>query len=233
MREPVRAAGTIKEAGGGLLHVVGAGGSQWLVKVEAQPQNISFMGTADDSWLQPGMLVRFSGLMDRRLRMTEPLSAVSVISMRQGYVFGVTQEGLATGGNDAPKLFEDAKPEKPAPVKKQPGSANEPMPVLIIGRIVQAKNGKLTLDVGTGKQMKVELAEKARISVDVADLSWARAGDKIELDGWAYPQQKQNVFAQNVTITASNPLSSEKKRPAAPEKADEEKKDEKKEEKKE
>jgi len=212
MTEQVRAAGTIKDAGMGMLHVVGASGSQWLVKLDAQPQNISFMGSAEENWLQPGMLVRFNGIMDRRYKIAEPLSSLSVISMRPGYMFGITQEGLATAGNEAPKLFEDPKPERPAPVKKTV-SANEPMPVLVIGRIASVKGGKLTIDAGTGKQLKVELQEKAKISVDVADLSWARAGDKIEIEGWAYPQQKMNVFARNVTVTATNPLVNEKKRP--------------------
>lgn len=214
-REPVKAAGSIKEAMGGMLHVIGAGGDQWLVRLDPQPRSVSFMGTAEESWLQPGMLVRFTGIMDRRGKILEPLSSLSVVSMRQGYVFGVSQEGAgaAAAGNEGPKLFEDPKPEKPVAPAKKPAGPVEPAAVMVIGRITSHKPGKLTIDAGTRKELKVELQEGAKISVDVADLSWAKAGDKVEIDGWAYPQQKQNVFAQEITVTASNPLVNEKKRP--------------------
>lgn len=208
MKENVRAAGTIKDAGMGMLHVVGAGGDQWLVKLEANPRNVSFVGTAEPSWLQPGLLVRFSGRIDRRGKLVDPIGMMSVISLREGYQIGIMPEGGR--GKDGPGLFEEPKPEK-TPVKK-PAGPPEPIAILVIGRLTTIKNGKFTIDAG-GKQLKGELEEDARISIDVADLSWVRAGDKVELQGWAYPQQKNLVHAQDITITASTPLASDKKRP--------------------
>lgn len=209
-REPVRAAGTIKDAAGGILHVVAPGGDQWFVKIDANPRSISFYGSADESWLRSGMLVRFSNRVDRRGKLLDPIDMLSVITLREGYRMGVNSESELSNNEDG--LFQDAPAEKPMPKKAGPA---EPTPVVVIARLLTAKNGKLSLDAGTGKQIKVELADEAKISIDVADLSWAKPGDKIEIDGWAYPQQKMQVFARDVTVTAAAPLVGDKKRPPA------------------
>ncbi len=55
-------------------------------------------------------------------------------------------------------------------------------------------------------QVAVELAEKVQIAFSLAEFSLVRAGDTVEVSGWAYPQQPNHVMASRLTITAAKPL---------------------------
>lgn len=216
MREPARGGGTIKGPAPGGLEVAGSGGERTVVTIDrnANPNQmqLAYYGQAETSWLRPGMIVRFATTLDKKGRMVEPISQLDVITLRPGYQIGVSAE---SGLNDkeGPGLFQDKEPEKPA---KKP-AVQENTPVLIIGRLTEIKNGKFSIAAG-GRPMKGELAEATRVSIDMNDLSLAKAGDKIEYQGWSYPGMKQVAICNNITITGSEKLVGEtKKKPPMPE----------------
>ena len=44
----------------GFFQVETEGGDTWICKIEAEPSDVTITGTADISWLRPGMYIRFS-----------------------------------------------------------------------------------------------------------------------------------------------------------------------------
>ena len=50
-------------------------------------------------------------------------------------------------------------------------------------------------------------AEKLNVSLDLADLSYLRPGDKVELSGWHITGDKGRAWATRVTATAAASLS--------------------------
>ena len=69
----------------------------------------------------------------------------------------------------------------------------------IVGRLVVSHGGSLSVQSGRGA-LSFELAEGAKISVDMADLSLARPGQEVSIKGAASPRQPNMVQATEVTI---------------------------------
>lgn len=219
-REPARGAGTIKGPAMGGMEVVAGGGERYVVQLEPQARQIEYVGSAELSWLHPGLLVRFSTVVDKRYRMTEPVSHFDVITMRDGYQLGLVTDSGGSNNNEGGGLFQDPKPEKAEkPAKKAP--VPESTPVTIIGRLGEVKNGKFQVSI-PGKTLKGEIAEGAKVSIDYGNLSLVRPGDKIDFQGWSPVGMKQLVYASSVTVTASEKLVGEtKKKPRVEDKDDE------------
>lgn len=226
-REPARGGGTIRGPAMGGMEVVGAQGERFIVQLEPRAQQIEYSAAAETSWLHSGLLVRFTNVIDKRGRLTEPVAQLDVITLREGYQLGVQSDSGFNAAKESDGLFEEAKPEKPA--KKQPPA--EMSPVTVIGRLTEFKNGKFQVAIPGGRPLKGELAENAKVSVDYGNLSLVRPGDKIDFQGWSPAGMKQIVFANQVTVTAAKPLAGEvKKKPRTDptaEKDDEEKPGEK------
>jgi hypothetical protein len=70
-------------------------GTEWIVKVEATPENISYIATASKDWLRPGMLLRYTGANEKGDH-KEPLKELTVFSLRPGYGLGIMDEGDGT-----------------------------------------------------------------------------------------------------------------------------------------
>ncbi|HND53372.1 MAG TPA: hypothetical protein PLV92_13275, partial [Pirellulaceae bacterium] len=128
MREQVTGAGKIKGMQGGVMQVVGSGGEQYLVALEA-PQNaqqasqvqVSFQGKAEPSWLKPGMLLRFQNKVDKRGRLLDPIDSLEVLSPRPDLQVGILPaSGLDKEGGGGGGLFQDVPEKTEKPGKKAP-----------------------------------------------------------------------------------------------------------------
>ena len=207
-RENVEIAGTLKQVAPGALHVVTEAGDQWLVRLEGRPQEmrLAFSGKADPAFLRSGMLVQFAGTLNKKGQLQEKLDSLIVTSLREGVELGVYPE--ATGGNTA-GLFSDEKPdEKP---KKQPRP--EAVPCRVTGYITKiSRTGELTVNCRNAT-VTADLAEGAKLSVDLTDLRLAQAGDKVEVRGWYIKNQKGQAWSREVNISAANVLGEPKKKP--------------------
>ena len=203
-KEKIKGTGTLKGFRGNLLHVQTKEGDQYLVKVEAKPQDIVFSGSADSSWLRPGMLVRFTCRFNKKGEAQTAVSNLTVFTPREGTKIGVFAD-LNAGAKD---LF-SSDDEKSA---KAPSVA-----FLVAGRLTAFRNGKMTVAAGR-TSVKTELADKAVIKIDVADLRLAKPGDTVRFDGWYYPQRKQEIYATRLEVAAAEPIRGVKK-PSAPSRA--------------
>lgn len=199
-RENVRTKGTIKGVRPGLLAVVSDEGDQILVKVEARPQDISFVAKAKPEWLQPGMLVRFKNTFDRKGKPLGAVQQLEVISVRNDTKLGLIPESKFSGA--AKGLFSNAEPEtkKQAPAKTAAFT--------VAGKLRTIKGGKMVVMAGR-TAVQSNLADDAKISVDLADYSLASQGDKVQINGWRYASQKNRVVARQLSISSERKLGDE------------------------
>ena len=213
-KEPLQCSGTVKQVGRGVIGLVTEAGDQWAVQVEARPQDLSFTGTADATFVKPGMWIRFSTKLTRRGDAQEPIAAAEIYTPREGFGVGVFPEGAGAGGEGG-ALFVPNAEEKPKPEPKS--KVRDEDAVYRVGGQVSkiSRLGELTINAG-GTSVKAKLAEDAKISIDVADLSFLQAGDKIEVTGWYPAGTKGRAVASKVIASASQPLTdaSKKKKPA-------------------
>jgi hypothetical protein len=219
-RETVMAKGVVKGVRPGVLAIVTEQGEQWLVKVPDRPQDVSFVASANRSWLRPGMLVKFQNSFDAKGKPVALVRQLEVISLRADTQLGLIPDSKFGGG--ATGLFSDEEP-----TKKQ--SAPETMSFTVAGTLRGFKDGHILVAAG-GTPVQSQLDEKASISVDVSDYSLAREGDSVQVNGWYYLGQRDRVFSNRLTISSTQKLGMEEgadKKPAAkkepPEKDDVEK----------
>ncbi len=209
----LRASGTVKGWQRGALHVALTGGEEWLISVPGKPEQIVFEATATRKWLQRGMPVQFNAkvVLEKRKRkivIKEPVSDLTVAPLRPDVGMGLFPEQ-----ND--DLRQDLFARRsPATKKKHARGELKGVPCLIIGRLVENRDGRLR--VAAGKiSVLVELAPKAEIVVQTHDLQWVRIGDKIEITARYPAGRKGRAQGQEISITAANMLDANAKQTKA------------------
>lgn len=198
-RENVVAKGIVKGVRPGLLAIVNEQGEQWLVKAPDRPQSISFVASANRSWLRPGMLVKFKNTFDAKGRPAALVRQLEVISLRADTQLGLIPDAKFGGG--AAGLFTSDEPEKKR-------SAPETMSFTIVGTLRGFKDGNMLVAAG-GTPVQSQLDEKASISVDVSDYSLAREGDSVQVNGWYYLGHRDRVFSTQLSISSKQKLGPE------------------------
>ena len=193
--EPVKTSGTIKGGSRGILLVTSDQGDQFRVKAPTRTDYVKFIGSAHPSWLKRGMFVAFVGKFDKKGNAVARVSEMEVFTpSKETKIGAIRDSGL---GGSAKNLFSsDDEPKKPVP---------EGVTLKITGRVVAAKSGKLTVQAGR-TSFKVQLSDNANISVDVKGLQFLRAGDKVSIEGQYLPQQRRDIVATRLTISAAEKL---------------------------
>jgi hypothetical protein len=205
-QEQLQLDGTVEGMQGNLLYVTRDDGSKWVVQMPnvGRPNRgggrqfnrrspVSYTGSADPAWLRPGMIVRFSALIDKKGEVVEPVRELGVVTLRTDIQVGITQDAPADVGG----FFGEA--ELSDPKNKDVASYT------VVGKLGSLKKGKFVVAT-TGATIKGELDESVRIYVDVEDYSLMRVGDKVVVNGWYYEGQEGKAQARRVQITGAEPL---------------------------
>jgi hypothetical protein len=200
-----------------LIQVGTSGSENWLVQVEARPQDINFQGTADPAFVKSGMLVAFKAKLNKRMNAAEPVKELTIFSVREGKSVGLQVDG---GASKEGELFAPRAEEEKKPVKGKP---EDPV-YQVAGQITKLSRGEMTINCA-GTTIKADLAKEAKITVDVNNLQWAQIGDKIDLRARYILGQKGQGLATQVTVVGGSVLGEPKKRVVPGTKADGEKKD--------
>ncbi len=200
-REKLTAAGTVKGYSGGLLHVMTKEGDQYRVKLPTNPMYVTYVGSATRDFLKRGMLVKFTATFDAKGKVVAPVRDITIFTPTKEDKIGVYPDsGLSGSTKD---LFSDVDTNQ-----KQP----EGKPFSVAGTITSARSGKIKVAAGR-MTVQADLAEKARVSVQVSHLSFVQPGDNISLDGWYNPAQKRDVVANKITVSAAGTLGEPAKKP--------------------
>ncbi len=226
--ETLRTTATVRGVRPRLLHVVAEDGKEWLVSLPANYEDVVFQATATPDWLQKRMPVRFRAnvMMEKRKKeivISEPLTELTVATLRADVGMGIFPE---SGIDPREDLLRGGK----TGAEKQPAGEAKETPCLIIGLLVETKDG--TLRIAAGRiPVRAELDPKAEISVELHDVQWVRPGDKAEITARYYSGRQGQAEGQQITITAASPLSAEeglekgRRRAARGRKSDESKKE--------
>jgi hypothetical protein len=197
-RESVRVEGVIEEIGPGVLQVADTQGTSWLVKVEARPLDLMYSGTAELGWLAPGMWVRCSTSLNQRLQSVEPVALLTVFTPQDPTQLGIFPQ--TTLGKD---LF--AAPEVETKSAKGQRAVDKETPCIVAGKLVAVRRNKCTVAAGNAV-VTLDLAQDAKVSVEVADLRLASKGDKVTLEGWKYAMVPGRMVATRVSVSGAAPL---------------------------
>jgi hypothetical protein len=211
--EPVKGAGKIAEiAPNGLLRVIGPGGKEWWLQVQAKSKDTIYIAKAELGWLQPGTYVRFSTALDKKGKAQDPIKTAMVLSMRPEFPPGVIAE-TAERGIDTSGLFtdpEEAAAKKKAPPKKpKPETLGDAESYLVTGRIAQIKEGRFSVNTN-GLSITGEFAPTAKISVELNELR-GNVGDEVEFEGTRAPGT-EGAVVQKIKVTAAEPLKMDEKK---------------------
>jgi hypothetical protein len=212
--------GSIKAMQLPLVQVAASGGENWVVQIEARPQDVVFQGSADPAFVKPGMLVEFKAKVNKKGQAADPVQSLTIFTVREGRGVGVQAEGgLAKGEGE---LF-SSKPDEPE--KKGPRVKGEDDPMYTVaGQITKlSRLGEMTINCA-GTTIKADLAKDAKVSVDVNNLQFAQVGDKVEVRA-RYPMGQKAAgqgLATQITVMGAKPLGEPKKRVLPGAKTDEE-----------
>lgn len=212
--ETLHTTATITHVQPNLLQVKAEDGQQWWVTPPNDIEHIVFRGTAELSFLQPRLAVRFHARFrpTERLRKeypaTEPVTELELITLRPGSEPGLYPESADA---DGPLLFDAPPPSPPRkPERGEKSPAVDDQSFLVIGTLVEYKHDKIRVSAGP-VQVVAELPATAEVTVDVRHFLWARAGDKIELTARYLPGLPGRAEGQEFTITAALPLTGKEK----------------------
>ncbi len=194
LKTQFQGAGTVDAVVPGGLRV-NAAGANWLVKFDKNCK-IEVTGSADPSFLRPGLLVRFTADIDKKGKTTAPLNELEIVSPQNAMVFARARATAAAKG------------------PSEAGEEGEtPEATGMVGRITAVKNGELTIETGGGS-IRATLGPNPAVKVNANDYTLAQQGDKVDVKGWFI--QAPDAVAQDVKITLSTPLGGSKKAASKP-----------------
>ncbi len=217
---PLKTSGTIKGVAPGVLQIATGEGDMWLLKVEAKPQDVTFSGTAEKSFLRTGMFVEFRAQISKKGVVAEPVASLTVFTPSEGRPLALDPDGV--GGGDGTLFNEPKDDKKPEPKAKKSTRLKADDTVYRVAGVINkiGRAGDLTVSAG-GAQVKFNLAEDCKISVDINDLSFVTLGDKITVDGSFLKGRSGEGIASKIEVTATNPLTDgSKKKSTKPVKGD-------------
>ncbi|MFN0019811.1 MAG: hypothetical protein ACKVP0_16260 [Pirellulaceae bacterium] len=215
-REQLNVAGTLKGVAPGAIQVEVSEKEVWILKVEAKPEDVTFSGTAEKSFLQPGMFLEFRSPVNKRGMVLEPVANLIVFTPSEARLPGVQADGDLGGG--APVFKEEKGEKKPDPKEKKAAKPKADDTVYLVrGAITKVgRGGDITVSAD-GAQVKFNLAEDCKISVEVNELSFVAPGDKVTVQGWYIKDQPGEGAASKIEVSAAKPLTSGvKKKPTKP-----------------
>ena len=183
--------GTIDSVKSGEISMTTADGQSLVLKI-LKTGSVRVTGSVAAEELRRGKNVLFSALLDKKTRrIKEPVAKITIFTPSKDQPAGMIPDTAAKADDDSIDLHANWKP-------------------YIIGGSIQTIAGrKLTINVpGLNPRFKVDLAEDFKVTVDVTDLHFAKAGDKIEVKK-AIKSDDNVVHVMEATIKLAKPKTAE------------------------
>lgn len=169
------------------------GNQEWTIRVDSKPDEIVIRGEAEKGWVRPGMFVHFEATLDKKGVGQSAVSEVSVFTPTPQIELGVTEQGAlpdfsSTGSEEATE-----------------SSGEEVAKYTVVGRLSGvARDGKWSVSAGKAK-VTVEVAEDAKISVELPDPRLIRIGDTVKGSVYYY-NQGVGILKGEVEVEAAEPF---------------------------
>lgn len=169
------------------------GNQEWTIRVDSKPDEIIVRGEAEKGWVRPGMFVHFEASLDKKGFGQAAVSEVSVFTPTPQLEMGVTEQGAL------PELGSESSEESTE------SSDEEVAKYTVVGRLSGvARDGKWSVTAGKAK-VTVEVAEDAKISVELPDPRLIRMGDTVK-GTVHYYNQGVGILKGEVEIEAAEPF---------------------------
>ncbi len=194
-QEKTNLTGTLTAAAAPLIKLKPEKGNQeWTIRVDSKPEEIVVRGEAEKGWVKPGMFVHFDATLDKKGVGQSPVSEVSVFTPTPQLELGVTENGAL------PDFSAVGSEEEPAEK-----SDEEVSKFTVVGRLSGvARDGKWSVTAGRAK-VTVEVAEDAKISVELPDPRLISMGDTVKGTVYYY-NQGVGVMKGEVEVEAAKPF---------------------------
>jgi len=170
------------------------GNQEWTIRVDSDPKEIIVRGEAEKGWVRPGMFVHFEATLDKKGVGQSEVSDVSVFTPTQQIQMGVTQQaGLPD--------FSSAGSEE----ESTESTGEEVAKYTVVGRLTGvSRDGKWSVAAGKAK-VTVDVADDAKISVELPDPRLIRLGDTVK-GTVHYYNQGLGVMKGEVEVEAAQPF---------------------------
>jgi hypothetical protein len=209
--QDVTVTGTLAAVKAGEFSVVAdakGGGKSWEVFTDPNT-TYHATGTALADFLHPRLTVQFAADMDSSGFVQDKVGELTIVSATPDHVAGVFPGEGATANSSPAKAAGKAK-GKAAAADGPTGFGNSAK-AKVVGKVTAYKDGRLVVQAGKRK-VEVDLTEEPLIHVDLAEGTFASAGDKVVVHGKQVKGEQGICEAQRVEITFSQPLTNPKKK---------------------
>jgi RNase P/RNase MRP subunit p29 len=207
--QDVTVTGTLQSVSGGEFSVVAdarGGGKTWVVFTDPNTAYHA-TGIAMADFLRPRLMVQFAADVDDSGSVQDKLGELTIVSPTPEHVPGIFQ---GEGGSANPAPAKVATKGKKKAVPAAPGGADNSKKAKVVGKVVSFKQNRLVVAAGKRK-VEVDLTEAPLIHVDLAEGTFASAGDKVVVHGKDVKGKPGTCEAARVEITFAQPLTNPKK----------------------
>lgn len=178
--------------------------------VMSRKTTITYSGSAEASFLSPGMMVRFVTSFNTQTGVPQtPVTEVEIfrsvqkrrmtMEERQNQTPGIYP--IIPGAAQNPRQGRTNRKQAPS-APSNPGAQQ----LKIVGQIRAAAADKLQVFAGN-RPIVVQLDPQAEISIQAGDAMFCMPGDKISVEGLKSPSQEGWLQAESIEITGLSPLS--------------------------
>jgi len=193
-REIVRLRGKVEGIAGDAIAITTEAGETWKIQIDPRARDVAIHGSAEPSFLQPGMFVAFRGVFDKRGIPQDDVRALRIFTPREDSRLGV----MPVAQDKIGSLLEKTEEKQAKPITTAPFDVAGPLQAV-------GKEGQITVSVGL-MMVQAKLSDKVQIAFELHDLRLMQPGDTVEASGWAHPMQELVLVAQRLTVTSAKPL---------------------------
>jgi hypothetical protein len=203
--------GTLETVKAGEFSVVAdaKGGSKTWVVFTDPNTTYHATGTALADFLRPKLIVQFAADVDDSGAGKDKVGELTIVSPTPDHVSGVFPGEGATANPAPAKPAGKGKGKAAAPAG--PSGFDNSTKAKVVGKVTSYKENRLIVQAGKRK-VEVDLTDEPLIHVDLAEGTFASAGDKVVVHGKEVKGQQGACEAERVEITFSQPLTNPKKK---------------------
>lgn len=185
--------GTLEAIQGDAMQMRDSKSEPWLLRIGADT-TVTVEGEAERDCLRPGLFVQFTGKIDKKGHLEEPLSEIEITSA----------QAKASLGLFPPDDVDGLKPVRALTA----GS------YLIKGKLATFRDDELLVIAGRHKITGAVSADELKVRLNLDDTSLAQSGDEVKVKAWYYDTGRPNLnlgrrgtaMAEEITITLAKPL---------------------------
>lgn len=216
--QPVEFQGTIQGIGKGAIKVAA---ENRLLTVTILPMTkVHVTGAATTAALRHGAVVEFVAQIDGHGAVQGKIDALTITSVSQQKQPGIYPSGESMDDNVvdgfAGKSAKDSGEAVGKRVKRAPHSSKKTASRVqtagsyrVIGQLMMGRNGALSVRAGRGT-FTFELADQAKIGVDMSDFSAVSRGNEVSVKGVVVPGQPPTIRAAEVRVKLPEMQAAEK-----------------------